>query len=321
MKKLVIDDRIIRRHYLYCQEQILRKLETCQIKQEFIRYFKQNLERIITGDIQQLRIIDNELKKLDCEYNEIFTDDILSIFGYKKFSEEDVQKEDIIQAQRMMNRGNELSDDELRTIKWTPYTLVYLLGYRICPYCNRQYITPVIKDDSKGKMRADLDHFLPKSKYPYFSMSIYNIIPCCMSCNRSLKRDKDVTFETPSPYEKAYDDCFKFNIDTESFTVEDIMINIYVIDEKIKPILEMFAIKELYQYHNNIAQDIYNKRKKYTDEYIYKICKLLMVNDIFVNDQNIKEMILGFSLNKEVLEKDVLGKLKYDLAKKTGFIK
>lgn len=50
---------------------------------------------------------------------------------------------------------------------------------RICPYCG---IDKVI--ESK-RTKNEIDHFLPKGKYPFFAVSYYNLIPSCNSCNRA----------------------------------------------------------------------------------------------------------------------------------------
>ncbi len=44
-----------------------------------------------------------------------------------------------------------------------------------CPYCSIGYVFPG---------NATLDHFLPKSKFPELSVSLINLVPCCMDCNK-----------------------------------------------------------------------------------------------------------------------------------------
>lgn len=64
------------------------------------------------------------------------------------------------------------------------------LGIRTCVYCNAQYAFSY----SSGKIRFinyELDHWLPKSKYPYLCTSFYNLQPSCPKCNKS-KLDEDV---------------------------------------------------------------------------------------------------------------------------------
>lgn len=57
----------------------------------------------------------------------------------------------------------------------------------ICPYCdeNRLYIK------NKSATHTDIDHFLPKSKYPHLACHPYNLVPLCHHCNSSTKGDID----------------------------------------------------------------------------------------------------------------------------------
>lgn len=56
-----------------------------------------------------------------------------------------------------------------------------------CPVCDENgYYT-----DSRGAMRATLDHFLPKDIYPHFACHPHNVFPTCYSCNSSVKGLRD----------------------------------------------------------------------------------------------------------------------------------
>lgn len=69
------------------------------------------------------------------------------------------------------------------------YDIVKSSKLEVCPYCNAEDIR-LIEGDKKH--RPDIDHFLPKSKYPFFATSLYNFIPAGAACNRSFKRDVDL---------------------------------------------------------------------------------------------------------------------------------
>ncbi|CAK2606191.1 putative HNH nuclease domain-containing protein [Vibrio crassostreae] len=73
---------------------------------------------------------------------------------------------------------------------WGPYPLIDELRNTVCPYCNRSYTHSVFEDDIFGG-RPELDHFLSKSFFPFFALSVYNLIPVCHSCNHA-KLDKHV---------------------------------------------------------------------------------------------------------------------------------
>lgn len=57
-----------------------------------------------------------------------------------------------------------------------------------CPYCGLNQFQ-IITDDKLSSF--DLDHFLPRSIFPQFALSLYNLFPVCKFCNQTLKRDNN----------------------------------------------------------------------------------------------------------------------------------
>lgn len=74
---------------------------------------------------------------------------------------------------------------------WGAYQFIDSIENTICPYCNRSY-THSVFENGECSGRPELDHFLPKSVFPFFAVSIYNLIPVCHTCNHS-KLDAPVT--------------------------------------------------------------------------------------------------------------------------------
>ncbi|HEE9993196.1 TPA: hypothetical protein R8G53_004228 [Citrobacter braakii] len=86
------------------------------------------------------------------------------------------------------------------------------LALDFCPMCNESHVGNIV-DDNRVYRQA-LDHFLPKSKYPIFSLSLYNLIPCCNTCNSLFKRNKDTLYPPhANPYIKGSDDYDIFDIE------------------------------------------------------------------------------------------------------------
>lgn len=89
--------------------------------------------------------------------------------------------EDIAEEYKKMNKILEniitysLIDSAMRR------RIIIATGITVCPYCDRQYISYFMKDKVKYTT-ADLDHFYPKSKFPLFSLSLYNFVPSCQIC-------------------------------------------------------------------------------------------------------------------------------------------
>ena len=90
------------------------------------------------------------------------------------------------------------------TGKWNRHKLLSLMGIQVCPYCQRNYISSFEENNDK-RTTADLDHFYPKSFYPFLALSLYNFIPSCQICNSRFKGSKD-TYNSVYPYEESFDD-------------------------------------------------------------------------------------------------------------------
>lgn len=211
-------------------------------------------------------------------------------------------------------------------IKWSAYDYVMALELKVCPYCNRQFITPSYSEHSK--MRGDLDHFFPKSRYPYLSMSIYNLVPSCKFCNSSLKGSKEFSYETHiNPFEEAIDDYIKFNYTIDSveslhgsgdieIVVEDKLNKDFNLIKKAKNNIQVFDIVNTYNYHTDIVKNLIRKRVIYDDSYIEY---LLNTHEGLFKDKNeviqyiIKNNISQDKINQPLnkLIDDIIDELKF----------
>ncbi|WP_419673294.1 hypothetical protein [Aliarcobacter butzleri] len=82
------------------------------------------------------------------------------------------------------------------------------LNITVCPYCNRNYIFNFKKSNSL-KATAQLDHFFDKSTYPYFSISIFNLVPSCQTCNQ---RKSKIQNDIYHPFTETFNDDVKFKL-------------------------------------------------------------------------------------------------------------
>lgn len=203
---------------------------------------------------------------------------------------------------------------------WNAYTFVFMMDIRVCPYCNRQYITPIFEED--GRMRADLDHFFPKNRYPYLSMSIYNLIPTCKFCNSSLKNIKEFKEDSMNPYSHSFDDYVKFTyrIENKGVRIElDKVKN--KIDEyenlNIDEYEQMFKLKQQYNYHQDIVEDLMHKRIMYSKEYVEDM--KLRFDNLNTSIDKIKEIILGYKIDRDKINTEPLSKLKRDIINQLKF--
>lgn len=79
----------------------------------------------------------------------------------------------------------------------------------VCPYCNRLYITVV----KSGTVRAQLDHFFPKTLYPYLALSLYNLIPSCSVCNQAKSELDTRISPLLYPYKDEFGEEIVFTLD------------------------------------------------------------------------------------------------------------
>lgn len=137
------------------------------------------------------------------------------------------------------------------------------LNLRVCPYCGDTYIYESARTQD-GKImivKPQLDHFLPKSKYPFFAMSFSNLIPSCPSCNLSPNKhimdpkgeDKKHQY-LMQPY--LFDDSqFEFGYDYDGVGLLEndsyrVMIDYKNHDDIEKGMKEFMATDDRYRKHN-----------------------------------------------------------------------
>lgn len=253
-----------------------------------------SLKNLIIGTpenlLEKINKLDNDLfydnaRGKATEFGEI----VLEIFGYDRF------------------RKNKKS-------RW----LSEKLGVKACLYCNMQFTV-----SSKKKVYYNFDHFFPKSKYPYLSLSFYNLIPVCDNCNR-LKSDQDVDLTADfHPYTSPPVNTLKiFRITNESlirYTIDfkdEKQLKIETnpnADQRIKGIVENFNINDRILAHSDIAAELVWKSMIYTEDYKRELNLLLEQSGI--DKGELDRLILGNYPNTNEFHKRPLGKFTYDLAK------
>ena len=194
--------------------------------------------------------------------------------------------------------------------------LAKMLNVKTCPYCNMQYTlyAAAYKEGALVEEMAkfQFDHFFGKTKYPMLSMSMYNLIPSCASCNQG-KLDDELSLEF-HPYHAAIKDTFRFQVknpiplmtggDTKDLDIEMIP---KVDEDELQKYKEAFHIDALYTRHRDEA------RETFVRAYVYEYYKEL-TNFSFLDDADLAERIVkGFYPKEEDIEKRPLTKLHQDL--------
>ena len=158
--------------------------------------------------------------------------------------------------------------------KYGAYYFVKALGLNSCPYCNRNY-TFVIDSDN-GKLRPEIDHFYPKSIYPFLAMSFYNLIPSCSICNHTKSDTEKEDLE--NPYDVVDNSCrFTYKpknvdfvaVEKEKYNFDSFEIGISGNQSNI----ELFKLEELYKQHKDVVLELLIKKAYYPDSYITELSK------------------------------------------------
>lgn len=139
------------------------------------------------------------------------------------------------------------------------------LNVKTCPYCNQSFTLFVCDGDKQSYAEFQFDHFFDKSRYPYLSMSLYNLIPACGNCNHRKGVEPAPVYLNPY-YGDTYS-LFKFHVKDSSqlaagaFKPDSIGIEIIqqTGEHAIGDFLKELHIVQQYERHRDIVQEIYDK--------------------------------------------------------------
>lgn len=205
--------------------------------------------------------------------------------------------------------------------------LLEKINLNVCPYCNRNFIFNFNKKDSK-EATAQLDHFFDKSTYPYLSISLYNLVPSCSTCNqRKSKKDSKEIFY---PYKESFNQNAKFvyggiktNLDKQNidfFDEKRIKLDIKHISEetKVENHNEVFNIENLYENHKDIVKELLQKRVMYSDSYIDELFDKYS-GILFSSKEELMRLITCGYISDDDINKRPLSKLIKDISEDLGF--
>jgi len=312
-EKIIIEiDKILKKPYKQLKEK--RVNITSRIK-KLLNHIKKNIDDYVIADSEsQMELI----KYFMIHYDELTT-------SYKPKS----SKPNIYLLIRYLfeNRGyNEFTKgfeyiDEVGKRKiYSAYLFVRLLSLKTCPYCNRNYITLIEKEQNGDKQRRpDLDHFHPKSIFPFLAVNFYNLIPSCSTCNK-LKSD-DISLKLIHPYDSKVNEMkitYWLNDMRFYHTKEITFDSTNSIDIKIKNMpninKQVFQIERLYQEHKDIVIELILKHLHYPSSYIKEL------SDFGYSKEEIYRFVFSNYLEENEFSKRPLAKLTRDIAEELGLL-
>lgn len=203
--------------------------------------------------------------------------------------------------------------------KEAAYKFTNIIGVKICPYCNIEYVYTVYDDNNIPVVRPDIDHFEPKSIKPELQLELMNLILSCFICNERLKGSKAFTRNHfLHPYYDDFDSIMTFKInlnDTDYLKEEKFKISIQAKDSAkendVKRALRnisVFKLNERYQFHKDDVVMIFKRMKN------YKNGKLNEIEDLLSGgNKKTSDLRLMFPEKYCEINTTSLGKLKKDL--------
>lgn len=207
--------------------------------------------------------------------------------------------------------------------KWN-YKLARLLDNHSCTYCNREYIF-VYENSSGGKgMVPQFDHWYSKSDFPLLSISFYNLIPSCATCNSIKSKAKFNLTDHLHPYvDKDISNSFRF---TYKMRVSHDPIISFVNNKtgNYKPSKTVLALNLplIYKGHSfKELKDLYDLRFKYSDNYLDILLKKTFSKKLRISEQEKYRLIFGIELDDKNYHKRIFSKFKSDIIEKLLSIK
>lgn len=209
------------------------------------------------------------------------------------------------------------------------------LDLTVCPYCNRNFIKTIqVRKNAAGKeifVKGQLDHFYPRSLFPYLAICKHNLVPSCVSCNgASGKHDENTrTKGVVTPF--LLTDCngMKFNMSIASKGFADLKTCAQAIridvDCTANPALvnnvDIFHLKKLYATHADYAAEVYFKSILRTPQaYKRYIGKKMIDRGMKYNDADFGRLLIGNYTREEDYCKRPLSKFCADIAKQRKLI-
>jgi len=209
------------------------------------------------------------------------------------------------------------------------------LDLTVCPYCNRNFIKSIqVRQNGAGKdifVKGQLDHFYPRSLYPYLAICKHNLVPSCPSCNGASGKHDDNTRTkgVVNPYLLADSNGLKFKMAITGKGFADLRtcaqaISIDV-DCTANPALAnneaIFHLKKLYATHTDYAAEVYYKSILRTPQAYKKyIGKKMLAHGMKYNDADFERLLLGTYTQEEDYHKRPLSKFCADIARQRKLI-
>ena len=219
------------------------------------------MRRIEGMDITVKDIL-NTLRDESVDFVEMIGDDDHCTFDFINDLLSHYENEYITNFERLSNlQPTSVDDDNYSFSSIQNYYSEYYSGQTLYDY--REYMEQLVEkrcpicDCSFAYSQVTLDHILPKSKFPFFSLTPINLVPTCYNCN--MRKNDGIPSKVLNPYFHSFSpfDYLTIIIKVNVEKPFESTIDINFADLNVVPLEQVMYIRE------NI--DLYKLRQKYLD--------------------------------------------------------
>lgn len=196
------------------------------------------------------------------------------------------------------------------------------LNISSCPYCNEGVVKVDLYQAGVNKLNLighQLDHFFSQVLHPFLSLSFFNLIPVCSTCNTIYKMDTDFNInDYINPFDKSVNDEFEFFLENIlPDTAQDIIVKYRQKITFPRTALDVFNIENRYN-HIAVKKQLFNAYQTlryHSNSVIESIENQFGIQMSLENDFNLTIKLQIFQASQE--ESEILinqyGKLKRDI--------
>lgn len=294
---------------------------------DYVRTIRQNYESIIIAKPDEMDVHHGAVAGLFAGFNGLDLSREFSVWWWKDALSYKLVKEKFYQLVVAA-----LWYDDVQEKIFPKY--VKKLGIKSCVYCNAQYAISAKrgKTDAGKSYRATftIDHYWPKSKYPYLATSFFNLYPACATCNQTKSARAPIFELYVKPTEPVVErNPFEFRLDKASFVkysmsgeADDLKIEFGtrtgIPAQKAEDYEDYFHVEKLYGNLKDTVEEVIWKYRVYN-----KAGRQALIDSyghLLPHESDWNRFVLGNYDREEDIHKRPLAKLVQDVAKQLGVI-
>lgn len=289
------------------------------LSEETLKWYKEKFLDSIADSLKDAKLNDDVLEVIMPKGGKVVLEKLLTAQPQELYPlnielEKEIKEKDVVGDSKGKIFNAFYYKGRISGDKEVAYELAKRIGTRTCVYCNRIYSFTVETEDGTTVARPDFDHWLPKDKHPLLSMSLYNLIPSCPICNRSIKLQKDFEYgKHVHPYQTDTVRHFRFQYEPALECQWKLKLANCTSEEN--ETAKMLKTEEVYKpYANCEVKDILDFAYKNTPEYLLDLRdKVMKAYGGSISKEHAYRMVFGTEMRASVYDDRPLSKMKRDV--------